>query len=166
LIDFHKWEFQIHYEFPLRLPVHNINFDFSSEAIAKESSVSNGCFQQLILDNRRNLHEISIFTDGSSSSSEDRRLNVGCDSKTIHNFDYTDNHLSSSFTAEAIVILKVMEKTVSERWTAINICSDSMSVLMKLKSDLSFIFPFVKSNLSPIMAEFLLKVTKVTFFGN
>jgi len=53
------------YEFPLRLLAHNIISDFSSGEVANESGDPNGCFQQLILKNRGNLHEITIFTDGS-----------------------------------------------------------------------------------------------------
>jgi len=78
LIDLHKWNFHLHYEFLLRLRVHNINFDFSPEAIAKESGDPNKCFLELILENRENLHEISIFTDGSRSNSEDEGFDVGC----------------------------------------------------------------------------------------
>jgi len=46
LIDLHKWNFHLDYEFLLRLRVHNINFDFSPGAIAKESGDPNKCFLQ------------------------------------------------------------------------------------------------------------------------
>jgi len=62
---------------------------------------------------------------------------------------YRLNSLSSSYTTEAIAILKAVSLVLllAEKWTSINICSDSLSLLMKLKADLSSIFPFVKSNL-------------------
>jgi len=52
LHDLYKWNFHPHYEFPLRLPTWNIDFDFNSGRTAKDNGNPNGCFQQLILDNR------------------------------------------------------------------------------------------------------------------
>jgi len=78
---------------------------------------------------------------------------VGC-AAVIPNFKvkymYRFNRFSSSYTAEAVAILKALGLALNEQWTSINICSDSLSLLTKIKSDLSFIFPFIKSDLNPI----------------
>jgi len=60
-------------------------------------------------------------------------------------------------------MLNVMGLALAEKWTSINIYSDSLSLLMKLKADLSSIFPFVNSNLNLILPELLLKISKVIY---
>jgi len=72
------------------------------------------------------------------------------------------NNLSSSFTAEAIVITKAMDCAMTEGWVSINIYS--LSVLTKLKAGLSSIFPYTKINLSPIMMD-MLKISKIIHSG-
>jgi len=65
------------------------------------------------------------------------------------NYMYKFNKFSSSYTAEAMTILKALDLAMNEKWISINICSDSLSLLLELKTDLYSIFPFIKSNLNP-----------------
>jgi len=72
--------------------------------------------------------------------------------------------LTSSFTAEVIAIIKAMDCAMTEGWTSINICSDSLSVLTKLNLGLSSVFLFAKTDLSPIMMDLLMKISKIIHF--
>jgi len=126
------------------------------------------CFQQLFSDKKANPNEVPIFTDDSRSYSDDRNCDVGCAVIVPcfgMKFGYKLNDFSSSYTAEAVAVLEVVSLALIEQWTSINICSDSLSLLLKLRNDLSSIFPFIKSNLNHILMELLLKIVKATYSG-
>jgi len=52
---------------------------------------------------------------------------------------YKLNNNSCSYMAESIAIIKAMDLSLDEGWASINICSDSLSVLTKIKSDFSYV---------------------------
>jgi len=124
--------------------VKDIKFDFSSGVTASESGDPNNCFLQLINDNKFESQEISIFTDSSKMISDERVYEVDCSfvipclGKT---YMFKLNRLSSSYTSELIVMINAMDIALSECWTSINICFDSLSALTKLESVLSSFFP-------------------------
>jgi len=117
------WKFHPHYEFPLR-PRKGIKFDFNSGATAKDSGDLNNCFLQLINDNKLDSQEIIIFTDGSRRMLEDEVCEVGCAivapclDKT---YKFKLNRLSSSHTAELIVMSNAMDIALAEDWSWINV---------------------------------------------
>jgi len=145
--------------------VKNIKFDFSSGVTASESDDPNNCFLQLIQDNKPDPQEIFIFTAGLRMESGDGDLEVGCAvvipclSKS---YKFKLNRLSSSYTSELIAMISAMDIVLSERWTSIN-DSDSLSALTKLKSILSSLFPFAKTDLGPSVINLLLRVAKLSF---
>jgi len=81
-------------------------------------------------------------------------------------FMYRLNRFSNSYIAEALAILKALGLALTKQWSSINICSDFLNLLLKLKTDLSSIFPFIKSNLNSILMELLLKIVKVVYSDN
>jgi len=164
--DLYIWEHHPHYEFPLRPLVEGIKFDFSSGVTASESGDPNNCFLQLINDNTFESQEISIFTDGSRMLSDEGECEVSCAivipclGKT---YMFKLNRLSSSYTSELMAMINAMDIALSECWTSINVCSDSLSALTKLESVLSSFFPFVRSDLEPSVMNLSLKVVKLSF---
>jgi len=80
-------------------------------------------------------------------------------------YKYKLNELSSFYTAEIIDINNAMDIATFEKWDYINVCSDSLSALTKLKLVLSSVFPFVRLDLSPSLMDLLLKVTRTTANG-
>jgi len=82
------------------------------------------------------MNLLIIFTDGFRSCSENGDFLVVC-SVVIPSLNkiliFKLNFLSSSYTAESIVILEALELTIKESWKAINICIDSLSVITKIK---------------------------------
>jgi len=152
----------------MRSPVNNINFDFNSGVIAKDSGDPNKCYLQQISDKKVDSSEILIFMDDSRSCSDDGNCDVECAVVVPclkMKFMYRLNDFSNSYTVEAIAILKTMDLALAEKWTSINVCSDSLSLLMKLKTGLSSIFLFVNSNLNPTLMELLLKISKMIYSG-
>jgi len=148
--------------------VEGVKFDFSSEITTNESGDPNNCFMQLIFDSKFNPQEISISTDGSWMGSKDGSHEVGC-ALVIpcldKDYKYKLNILSSSYTTEIIAMNNALEIAMSEKWVSINICSDSLSTLTKLKFVLSSVFPIVCSDLSPSLMEFSLKITRLSANG-
>jgi len=119
--NLYKWDFHLHYEYPIRLPT--CSFDFDSGNKARDSRNPNGCFQQLIIDQRGDRQETIIYTDGSRSSTEDGGIHMG--SATVVpeaslQMRFRLNELSSSFTAEAIAISKTLEIAQSNKGMAIS----------------------------------------------
>jgi len=166
--NLHKWNFHPHYEFPLRLPISGIAFDFGSGEQARESGDPNNCFHQLLSANNESSGSVTIFTDGSKTNLEDGSPQVGCamvipDRGLQKGFKL--NNLSSSFTAEAFAIIESLDYAMLGSCSSINICSDSLSVLTKLNSGLDTIFPFNRTDLSPIIMDVLLKIYKVRYLG-
>jgi len=130
--------------------------------IVKDSGDPDLCFRQLISGKKINSNEIPIYTDGSRSCSDDGNCDMGCAVVCFEmKFMYRLNKFSSSYTAEAVAILKALDLALIEKWTSINICSDSLSLLLKLKTDLSSIFPL--SNLNLTLMKLLLKIIKVIY---
>jgi len=70
-------------------------------------------------------------------------------------FKFKLNRFSSSYTAEVIAMNNAMDIAISEKWDSINVCSDSLSALTKLKTTLLSVFPFVRSDLSPFDGPFV-----------
>jgi len=159
LNNLHKWYYHPHFEFPLKSPAIYINFDLSSDVTARDSGNPDVCFRQLIKDKKIDSSEISIFTDGSRMYSDEGNCDVGCaviiPSLKV-NYMYKLNNFSSSYTAEAIAILQALDEwngyhfsnlAMNEKWISINICSDSLSLLVKLKTDLSSVFLLLRQTL-------------------
>jgi len=76
---------------------------------------------------------------------------------------YKLNDNTSSHTAESTAIIKALDHAIIEGWSFINICTNSLSVLTKVKSDLFRMFPFTRSNLFPTMSELLLGINKLRY---
>jgi len=154
-----------HYEFPMRPLVEGIKFDFSLGVTASESGDLNNCFLQLINDNKADSQEISIFTDGSRMMADDGNFDMGC-SVVIpclgKSYLFKLNRSSSSYTSELIAMIKAMDTTLSERWTSINICFDSLSALSELESTLSSLFPFARTDLGPSVMNLSLMTAKLS----
>jgi len=164
----HVWRFHPDYEFLMRPLVEGIKFDFSSEVTVSESGDPNNCFLQLINDNMVDSQEISIFTDGFRMMANDGNIDVSC---TVVVPCFGRSHLfklnrsSSSYTAELLAMIKAMDITLSEHWTSINICSDSLSALSGLESALSSLSPFARTDLGHSVMNLSLLTAKVSSRG-
>jgi len=58
-------------------------------------------------------------------------------------------------------MIKTIDITSSEGWISINVCSDSLSALTKLKSVLSSLFLFTRIDLEPSVMNLSLKTAKL-----
>jgi len=166
MVNLHIWQVHPHFDFPLVLRRKDVGFDLTSGIEALESGDPNTSFLQLINDKKSDPTEIAIYTDGSRSGTEEGNFIVDCaivvPSLKI-DYKYKLNENTSSYTAKAIAITKALDQAIREGWSYINICTDSLSVLTKIKSDLLRLFPFIRSNLSPIMFELLLAINKLRY---
>jgi len=98
--------------------VYNTNFDFSSGVTARDSGDRNKYFLQLISDSIEDSTKISVFTDGSRTCSKDGSCVVRCAVVVPClkvKFMYKLNNFFSSYTVEAIAILKAMDLALSKR---------------------------------------------------
>jgi len=123
---------------------------------------------QLMSDNGFSPQEILIFTNGSKTGLEDGTREVGCAvviPSLGKEFKFKLNSLSSFYRrlpiAEVITMNSAMDIVLSEKLNSINICSDLLSALTKLKTSLLSVFPFVRSDLDPSLMDLLLKVTRL-----
>jgi len=166
--NLYVWRYHPHYEFPLRPRTEGVKFDFNSGITAGESGDPNGCFVQLINDLKIDPYELSIYTDGSRMSIDQGEGVVGCavvaPSRGLM-YQFKLNNSTSSYSAELIAIQKAIDITKSENWSSINVCSDSLSALTRLESVLLSLTPFARTDLSPLVMELALSVSRLLSRG-
>jgi|GEM_PF-4450009 len=97
---------------------------------------------------------------------DDGDFDVGCAvmvSCLGKSYQFKLSRFSSSYTSELIGMIKAMDIALSECWTSINICSDSLSASTKLESVLSSLYPFARTDLGPSVFDVSLKTVKLVF---
>lgn len=105
--------------------------------MSKNCGNPNRAFINLTSFHRAIPEEISIYTDGSKFSKDEEGNFVGA-AFWIPSFNivkgYKLNHVSSSFSAEAIAVIRALEFAFDKNLMAVNICTDSLSLLQALKN--------------------------------
>jgi len=138
-----RFDFHPVFTYPFKSKFINLSIDLNSGWTAKNSSNPDLIFSQLVSERRVSGEEIDIFTDGSKFVDNDNKSRVGFaifipKYEVIYKFSV--NELTSSYMAEVLAIDRVMDIHNSGVWPEINICSDSLTDLTDLFTDVKPFF--------------------------
>jgi len=94
---------------------------------------------------------------------------VGCAILVPHidkSFSFKLNPMTSSFTAEDLVIDKVLQLMDTQSWHRANICTDSLSLLQALKNVEQSFFPRAIIKVNMALADLFYKLARINYNGN
>lgn len=135
--DLYKWDVDPAYAYKTTRAVPGDILDLNSGKLAKNCEDPNRAFINLTAFYSTSAEEIRVYTDGSRAEGDEGITKAGA-SVWIPELNHVDkyklNRLSSSFTAEAIAIIKALDHIVVNGIKFANICTDSLSVLKALGS--------------------------------
>lgn len=161
--NLYKWD--IHPDFSLR-PVYELPpgcIDTESGKLAKKCGNPNRAFHNLITFHSSSTKEISIYTDGSKYLDEEGGQCVGAafwipTLSVVQGFKLS--HVSSSFSAEGVAIVKALDYVCEFGLEEVNICTDSLSLLNAVES-----FQKRKHKFCPLIEDIKFNLFKLKQFN-